>query len=66
MASPSVMTVKPNQLGFMSAPLNIQGTPFQGSYMPNPGWQFFIKGAITTRSVPARTSGVSGLQARND
>ena len=33
------MTARLNQLGFVSAPLNIQGTQFQGSYMPNPGWQ---------------------------
>ena len=39
----SVMMVKPNQLGFMSALLNIQGTQFQGSYMPNPGWQLSSK-----------------------
>ena len=39
MESPSVRTAKPNQLGFMSAPLNIQGTQFQGSYMTNLSWQ---------------------------
>ena len=33
MVSSSVMMVKQNQLGLMSAPLNIQGTQFQGSYI---------------------------------
>ena len=37
--SPSVMTARLNQLGFMIAPLNIQGTQFQGSYAPNSGSQ---------------------------
>ena len=37
---PSIVTARPNQLGFFGAPsLNVQGTQFQGSYMPNPGWQ---------------------------
>ena len=30
--SPSVMTARPNQLRFISAPLKIQGAQFQGSY----------------------------------
>ena len=36
---PSIMTVKPNQLGLISAPLNIQGTHFKAHNMPNPVWQ---------------------------
>ena len=39
MVTPSVMMARSNQLGFVSAPLNVQGTQFQGSYMPNSGWQ---------------------------
>ena len=37
--SPSVMMARPNQLGFMSAPLNFQSTELQGSYTPKLGWQ---------------------------
>ena len=39
MVPPSTMMARSNQLGFVSAPLDFQGTQFQGSYMPNPGWQ---------------------------
>ena len=38
--TPSIMMARPNQLGLVGAPsLNVQGTQFQSSYMPNPGWQ---------------------------
>ena len=40
MVTPFIMAARPNQLGFVSALLNVQGNQFQGSYMPNPGWQF--------------------------
>ena len=40
MVSHSAMMARPNQLGLMSAPLNIQGTQLQGAYMPNPNWQY--------------------------
>ena len=39
MVTPSVVMARPNQLGYVGAPLNVQDTQFQGLCMPNPGWQ---------------------------
>ena len=49
MVSPSAMTARPNQLGLMSAPLNIQGTQLQGAYA-HPRLAVFIKGVVITKS----------------
>ena len=64
MASSSTMKVKHNQLGFMSAPLNIHGTQFQGSYnMPNPGWQLSSREHLFQDQLQREHQGFQEFQA---
>ena len=55
--TPSIMKARPNQLGLFGAPsLIVQGTQFQGSYMPNPGWHLSPREHVTLKSSSMSTS----------